>query len=207
VTAFISQCGPSTAVYPAHTIEGFISSLSLLCSAILCSWSTAWGLNGTSKSDYGAAYNMQPDHTFAMRFLKTPNIFRVQDIISKMKPNLAYDTARQGCVLYTPQTPERLVAVADALAAVDDTAQESIGQARIFADVVASNLGPKHLPNLSAASRGPFRLCGRVAQVLKDVLPSGPAPVPSPSPRPQPSPSPSPTWWVWMLSACMQVLY
>uniref|UniRef100_A0A383VAT9 Uncharacterized protein n=1 Tax=Tetradesmus obliquus TaxID=3088 RepID=A0A383VAT9_TETOB len=67
-----------------------------------------------------------------------------------------------------------------------------MGAARIFADIVTSNLG--FLPTaLSAASRGPFRLCGRVVDLLRRVLPPTPTPTPpSPSPKPQPSPPPGP---------------
>jgi hypothetical protein len=64
-------------------------------------------------------------------------------------------------------------------------------KADILADLVASNLGAPR--KLSAASRGPFRLCdARVVQLLRDlVTPITPSPSPVASPViPLPSPSP-----------------
>jgi hypothetical protein len=138
---------------------------------------------------------MQTDYTFAMRLSTWPNVKRVQEALSHLKPSLSYDTLKQGCVSYQPRTPERLIALVDMLAAIDEAAPQSVavGSARILADVVASNLGLKHLPSLSAASTGPFRLCGQVVQLVRGVLPpAASSPSPSPSPRPSPPPSPGP---------------
>jgi hypothetical protein len=130
---------------------------------------------------------MQTDYTFALRFA-APNIVRVQGILQSFNATAAYDTSKPGCVLITPRTPQRLLHLADNLTALDDLERDALGPARVFADVVASNLG--FLPTaLSASSRGPFRLCGKVVKLLRGVLPLV-APPASPSPAPSPSPVP-----------------
>uniref|UniRef100_A0A383V702 Uncharacterized protein n=1 Tax=Tetradesmus obliquus TaxID=3088 RepID=A0A383V702_TETOB len=66
-------------------------------------------------------------------------------------------------------------------------------KADVIVDLVASNLG--FMPSLSAASTGPFRLCGKTAQLLGSVLLGEQPPKASPNPQPSPSvqrPSPSP---------------
>jgi hypothetical protein len=132
---------------------------------------------------------MQTDYTFALRFLKNPNMLRAQNILQQLKPYLARDLSKPGCVLFNPSTPQRLLSLADALAAVDETEPDMLGPERVFADVVTSNLGFLPTP-LSATSRGPFRLCGKVVQLLRGTLPTPASPSPSPTPQPSPSPVP-----------------
>lgn len=103
-----------------------------------------------------------------------------------------YDTTAPGCVLYNPKQPLRLVKLADDLATVAVTSYVgmTLKRADILAELVASNLPSKaHTSGrkLSSVGTGPFRLCGKVAQLLKAVVPP---PMPSPSPRPVLSPSP-----------------
>lgn len=82
--------------------------------------------------------------------------------------------------------------LADDLATVAVTSYVgmTLKRADILAELVASNLPSKaHTSGrkLSSVGTGPFRLCGKVAQLLKAVVPP---PMPSPSPRPVLSPSP-----------------
>lgn len=150
------------------------------------SWGPGWGLNGAFKIAYGAAYSMQTDYTFAVRFA-APSPDRVQDILQLFNRTVVRDTSKPRCVLFKPRTPQRLLLLADDLTVLDDRLPDALGAARIFADVVESNLGVLNT-TLSASSRGPFRLCGNVVKLLRGVLPPS-TPPPSPSPPPSPVPS------------------
>jgi hypothetical protein len=116
---------------------------------------------------------------------------RVADIKQKMQPDLASNPNTAGCILYTPKQPQRLLKLVQDLGILATTLSMAARprKADILADVLASNLGLVRGQGLSAASNGPFRLCGRTVQLLSDIV--SPA-QPSPSPPPPPSPSPSP---------------
>ncbi|WIA38174.1 hypothetical protein OEZ86_001526 [Tetradesmus obliquus] len=97
------------------------------------SWGPDWGLNGSFKIAYGAAYTMQPDYTFALE--------------------------------YSPQQPVRLLKVVDDLTMLTELAPElPLGFSHMLTDVVTSNVG--RMRNLSAASKGPYRLCGKFLRQL-----------------------------------------
>jgi hypothetical protein len=124
---------------------------------------------------YGAANIMQPDYTFALQFNKHDLRIRAAEIKQLLR-SLAYDPARPECVLYTPKKPQWLLQPVDDLVVIAvTTTTMGIGNADILGDVVASDLG--YLRSLSAASTGPFRLCGKSRQLLNDVLPPVDLPV------------------------------
>lgn len=130
---------------------------------------------------------MQPDYTFALQFHLASIADRAAAIRARLKPELRHDTTKPGCILLTPKQPLRLVKLVDdlaALAAALTTPQKPIAPSRLYADVVTSNLG--YVRDLSANSRGPFRLCGSTVQLLADLMPPGAQPRPSPSPLPPP---------------------
>jgi hypothetical protein len=162
------------------------------CFAVLqCSWSRAWGLNGSFRIAYGAAYVMQPDYTFAVQYNKADLKVRGRDIRRKMQSALSNSTSTPVCLLYSPKQPQRLLKLADDLttyAMASASTTNRLRKADILADLVASNLG--HLRSLSAAGKGPFRLCGKTMQLLKDLVP---LPWTSPQPRPVPPQSPAPS--------------
>ncbi|WIA24084.1 hypothetical protein OEZ85_013692 [Tetradesmus obliquus] len=128
--------------------------------------------------------------------------------------NSSSDVEAQGwrpeCLAYTSDQPIRMLKLADDLTTLALSAPAAgsarLRKADVIVDLVASNLG--FMPSLSAASTGPFRLCGRTAALLSSVLlggqppktspnpqnsPSVPRPPPSPGVKPAPSPSPPPT--------------
>jgi hypothetical protein len=120
---------------------------------------------------------MQPDYTFALQFQQASTAARAAAIKARLKPDLRNDTIKPGCIQFKPRQPHRLVKLVDDLSALADASTSAVSTARIYADVVTSNLG--YVGNLAAASRGPFRLCGSSVQLLADLLPPPP---PSPPP-------------------------
>jgi hypothetical protein len=173
-----------------------------ICSGA-CSWGPSWGLKGSFRMAYGAANIMQPDYTFALEYNAASMAARALQVNRRLQPGMSNipSTAAAGdwrpeCLAYTPKTPLRLVKLAADLSVVAATALAPamrLRKADIIADLVTSNLG--YLPNLSTAKTGPFRLCGRTAQMLSGVLLSArpsPSPVPLPSPSPGPAKSPAP---------------
>lgn len=159
------------------------------------SWGSNWGLGGSFRAAYGAANLMQPDYTFALQYNRANPLARARQIRQQLKLSLAFESSSQSaCLLYTPQQPQRLVKLMDDLTALADTAAVSPGmrlrKADVLADLVASNLGTAR--KLSAASRGPFRLCdARIVQLLKSLV-TAPSPSPSPIASPAVMPSTSP---------------
>uniref|UniRef100_A0A383WKQ7 Peptidase C1A papain C-terminal domain-containing protein n=1 Tax=Tetradesmus obliquus TaxID=3088 RepID=A0A383WKQ7_TETOB len=121
------------------------------------SWGPSWGLNGSFKVAYGAAYIMQPDYTFA---------FRVSESVPQVQQRFAQAfiyPAKPGCLQYSPQQPQRLITLADDLITLTALAPEfGLTPGQVLADVVTSNLGG----NLPRASRGPFRLCSNYIRPL-----------------------------------------
>lgn len=148
---------------------------------------------------------MQSDYTFA-QYTRATITSQAAVIKQRIKQgSLMRDVSTSGCVLYTAKQPLRLIKLTADLTTLAFTAALNalhMRKAEVVSELVTSNLG--HLRSLSAASRGPFKLCGRTAQLLSSVLlpqdpPASPSPVlpptpsPSPSPKPpKPSPSPSP---------------
>jgi hypothetical protein len=151
---------------------------------------------------------MQPDYTFAIHYNRANILTRASQVKAKLKPDLAYEAGNTGsrttgCLIYSPRQPQRLIKLLDDLSWLAVVSASSpamrLGKADILADLVASNLG-RSSRKLSAASRGPIRLCDpRVVQMLRDLVPSptsSPSPVPSPIVKPSPSPAvvqPSPS--------------
>jgi hypothetical protein len=112
---------------------------------------------------------MQPDYTYAVRFTKSSITARTAQIKAQLKQAvLMNDKGAPGCVVYTPNQPLRLMKLADDLATLAITASQPTGRLR-KADLVASNLG--YLKSLAAASRGSFRLCGKMVQLVADMVP------------------------------------
>jgi hypothetical protein len=104
---------------------------------------------------------MQPDYTFALQVEQ-----RAAAIQKTLSAALAYLPAKPGCLLYRPKQRQHLIKLADdltTLASAKSTPVHDINQADVLSDIVTSNLG--YLRSLSVASKGPFRLCGKTAQL------------------------------------------
>jgi hypothetical protein len=140
---------------------------------------------------------MQPDYTFAVQYNTADILMRARQIRTRLLQGLAAELSSGGswCLTYTPDQPQRLLKLMEALTVLADVEATSpatrIRKADILADLVASNLGTLQL---SSSSRGPFRMCdARVVQLFKGLVQfSSPAPSPVPPPSPPPPPSPSP---------------
>lgn len=158
-----------------------------MCCCVACAAGQLAGATA-APSRLHTAYIMQPDYTFALQFHQASDAARAAAIKARLKPDLRNDTTKPGCMLLTPKQPLQLVKLVDDLAVLADTSGAAVSTARIYADIVTSNLG--YVRDLSAAGRGPFRLCGSTVQLLVDLLPPT---MPSPSPEPRPSPSPPPS--------------
>uniref|UniRef100_A0A383V630 Peptidase C1A papain C-terminal domain-containing protein n=1 Tax=Tetradesmus obliquus TaxID=3088 RepID=A0A383V630_TETOB len=139
------------------------------------SWSEAWGLRGSFKIAYGSAYIMQSDYTFALQYAWTSITAQATQIKQRLvQGSLMRDAGTPGCVMYTAPQRIRLVKLTADLTTLAFTAALPalhMRKAEVLTELVASNLG--HLRSLSAASRGPFKLCGRTVQLLSGVLFSG----------------------------------
>uniref|UniRef100_A0A383W290 Peptidase C1A papain C-terminal domain-containing protein n=1 Tax=Tetradesmus obliquus TaxID=3088 RepID=A0A383W290_TETOB len=125
------------------------------------SWGPSWGPNGSFKIAYGAAYIMQPDYTFA---------FEVRETLAQVQQRFAQALsfpATPGCLLYFPKQPQRLMKLADDLTTLAALVPETT-LPQVLAEVVTSNTN--RIGNLSAAVRGPFRLCGNY---LRELLKKG----------------------------------
>lgn len=97
-----------------------------------------------------------------------------------LKQGLSYDKQDTNCLLFTAQQPMRLVKLVDDLYSLSLAAYEAgkaatwLNEAVILGDIVAANLG---LPSLSAASKGPFKLCGQTYEMVAGLVPLPPRPV------------------------------
>uniref|UniRef100_A0A383W5T9 Peptidase C1A papain C-terminal domain-containing protein n=1 Tax=Tetradesmus obliquus TaxID=3088 RepID=A0A383W5T9_TETOB len=141
------------------------------------SWSSAWGLHGSFKVAYGVACIMQPDYTFALQFGPASAAERSAAASNRLLPSIANDPAHRDCVIYKPQQPQRLAKLADELTTMAVTyTQAQLGAGDILASIVASNLHLKR--NMSAASKGPFTICGAAARLIKAAQLSSPSPPP-----------------------------
>jgi hypothetical protein len=134
---------------------------------LLCSWSAAWGLQGSFRLAYGAAYSMQPDFTYALAFTASSADNNTAALELQLAPRLAADK-QTGCLVFTPAQPQRLIKLVDDLNALSIVYDNAPDSTEILADVVSSN--PRILRSLAAASRGPFRLCGKTAEMLRPLL-------------------------------------
>jgi hypothetical protein len=153
----------------AHTLTADLSWLLLLPPH--CSWSNAWGLQGSFRLAYGAAYSMQPGFTYALQFKVGSTDDQAAALQQQLAPRLAVDPAKSGCLVYTPAQPQRLINLIEDIRTLAIAADEAPASGEILADVVSSN--PRNLRNLAAASRGPFKLCGQTAEMLRPLLSGG----------------------------------
>uniref|UniRef100_A0A383VC45 Peptidase C1A papain C-terminal domain-containing protein n=1 Tax=Tetradesmus obliquus TaxID=3088 RepID=A0A383VC45_TETOB len=150
---------------PCNDIDGY-----WLCKN---SWGPGWGITGSVKVAYGSAYIMQPNHTYALQFNKHMEQ-QATDIRQKLKPALTRDTTKPGCVVYKPLQPQRPVKLADELTILaaaglpPNSAVKGVDKAVILSDIVTSNLG--YIRSLSATGRGPFRVCGQSAALLRAAV-------------------------------------
>ncbi|WIA18237.1 hypothetical protein OEZ85_009706 [Tetradesmus obliquus] len=126
------------------------------------SWGPSWGLNGSFKISYGAAYIMQPDYTYALEVRES-----VEQVRQRFVQALSWLPV-PGCMHYSPKQPERLLKLADDLTTLALASPVAVALPQVLADLVTGNVG--RVRSLSAATRAPFRLCGdSLAQVLKTV--------------------------------------
>jgi hypothetical protein len=127
--------------------------------SVATSWGPNWGDKGSFKVAYGAAYIMQPDYTFALKVSESEPLIQQRIVQALTYP------AKPGCLHYSAKQPERLVKLADDLGTLAASASGSpLALAQVLADLVTSNLG--RVKSLSAAMRGPFRLCTAYVQQL-----------------------------------------
>jgi hypothetical protein len=141
----------------------------------VCSWGQGWGINGTIRIAYGAAYIMQPDYTFALQFKEANITSSLRRFRRTLKPALVRDPSTPECVLYAPKQPQRLVKLVDDLATISFAfaapgSALDLKKAEVLADVVASNMG--YVPSMSAAVRI-ARVCLRSAQLLRAAVCDG----------------------------------
>jgi hypothetical protein len=142
---------------------------------VLCSWGSSWGLNGTFRIAYGAAYIMALDSTYALHFgpltdkeqLEAAKTALRQGTIQYLSPNST------GCVLYSIEKPMRLLALHELLSTVaflgpaSTPKIEAPSKAVILSDLLLSNLG--HLAELEAANTS-LRVCGAAQRLLANAL-------------------------------------
>lgn len=128
---------------------------------------------------YGAAGIIDRYPAYGLQF--QPSRSAMFDAITAMlKQGLSYDKQNTSCLLFTPQQPMRLVKLLDSLFSLSLAAYEAGKTAELFkeevilGDLVAANLG---LTSLSAASKGPFRICGQTYQTVAALVPLPPKPV------------------------------
>jgi hypothetical protein len=96
---------------------------------------------------------MQPDYTFALRISEA-----VTAVQRRLRQGTVYANTSE-CLLYSPRQPERLIKLTDDLATYALLTRQALNKQQVLAHLIISNLG--HMRNISAASRGPVRLCGR----------------------------------------------
>jgi hypothetical protein len=111
---------------------------------------------------------MPPDNTYALRFGPAKLEARIDEALTALqRGEWVVDPTDGSCLLFTPQQPLRLLKLLDYLAAAAGAANAGLGSAEILADIVSSNLGL--LPDLSAATTGPMKLCGSTAAQFKPL--------------------------------------
>lgn len=140
------------------------------------SWGASWGLNGTFRIAYGAAYIMPLDSTYALQFgppsdkekLEAAKTTLRQGKIQYMSPNSS------DCVWYSIGKPMRLLHLHELLYTVALLGPTSTletdppSKAVILSDLLLSNLG--HLADPAAANTS-LRVCGAAQRLLSNVLP------------------------------------
>jgi hypothetical protein len=136
------------------------------------SWSPTWGLEGGSFNiAYGSALVMQPDIAYALEFYNASIEAHAAYTSQRVVPNLSVDSSKPDCLLYKPQQPQRLIKLVEDLNIIVAQAENRRRQIdesnRVLVDVVVPNVG--FVKSLSAAGKGPFRICGSTAAALKPL--------------------------------------
>jgi hypothetical protein len=157
---------------PINDVEGY-----WLCKN---SWGTGWGLRGNVKIAYGAAGIISPNPAYGLLF--EPDLERhAENIAAAFRERIQIDSADPLCVLYTPSEPLRLIKLVNnlrilSLAVAIAAIAPPLDERTIIGDVVAANLGVPSM-SLSAASTGPFRMCGETRNMLAALVPLPTKPV------------------------------
>lgn len=134
---------------------------------------------------YGAAGIVDRYPAYGLEFQPADRSVTISAVTAMLKQGLRYEEQDSSCVLFTPQQPMRLVKLIDDLYRLSLAAFEAssmtyvLDEAVILGDIVAYNLG---LRSLSAASKGPFKICGRTYSELVTALVPLPPRLVSPSP-------------------------
>lgn len=133
------------------------------------SWGPSWGLRGTFRIAYGAAYVMPPDYTYALQFgpSGTGKLNDVKKLLQQgsTRPNQPVNTTTDECVWYQAGKAMRLVILHDLLTTIASS-QPNFGpttKAQVLSDLLSSNLG--YVADLAAANTT-FRVCGTARQLL-----------------------------------------
>jgi hypothetical protein len=135
--------------------------------AARCSSSAAWGIQGSFRVAYGAAYIMQPEYTFVIQAKHRNHTAQASAIRHKLAQAVSRDDTDVRCMRLTYQRPQRLISLVHDLRSL--LSSWWLDYAQIVADVVASNVG--FVKSLSAPSKGPFAVCGDTGQqLLSEVL-------------------------------------
>ncbi|WIA36837.1 hypothetical protein OEZ86_008091 [Tetradesmus obliquus] len=142
------------------------------------SWGTGWGLGGNVKLAYYAAGFLNRYPAYGLQFRPDSSV-RKDAVTSKLKQGLSYGKQNSSCLLFKSQQPMRLVKLIDDLYSLAFEAWNAgnptlLALEVILGGVVAANLGPA---SLSAASRGPFKLCGQTYDMVTAFVPLPPRPV------------------------------
>lgn len=100
------------------------------------------------------------------------------ELVARLQQGLFKDAASAGCALYSTQVNSRLIKLlSDAVTlSILSPPATALAASDILADFVSSNLG--YMPVLSAASKGPFRVCGATGAWLLTYVSRCPSPNP-----------------------------
>jgi hypothetical protein len=141
-----------------------------MCCCPASSWGTSWGLQGTFRIAYAAAYIMPPEYTYALQFGPTSAAAKASNAKQQLRQGtIVADTAGTAdCVWYQAQTPLRLVVLHELLSTLANAATTAIPDpAAILSDLLAANLG--YVRDLAAAN-ATFRVCGNAREILTAAM-------------------------------------